>query len=77
MGKNKIIDEDNVKLFLKTTIGEIFSNACTHNNIDEYYYFKEITFENDNYYLTVNFVDYGNIITKNVIVYFNDKNMIY
>lgn len=55
--QNIIEDEKNVKLFLKTTIGEVFSNAYTHNNINEYYYFKEITSENGNFYLTVNIVD--------------------
>lgn len=77
MDRNIIMDEDNVKLFLKTTIGEIFSNACIHNNINEYYYFKEIIYENDNFYLTVNIVDYGNTITKNVMTYINNKNMDY
>lgn len=72
--QNIIEDEKNVKLFLKTTIGEVFSNAYTHNNINEYYYFKEITSENGNFYLTVNIVDYGNTITKNVIAYFNNQN---
>lgn len=75
MDTNVILDKDNVQSFLKTTIGEVFSNACIHNNINEYYYFKDIIFENDNFYLIVNVVDYGNTIAKNVESYFR-KNKI-
>ena len=77
MNTNIIMDEDNVKLFLKTTIGEVFSNACIHNNINEYYYFKEIIHENSNFYLIVNIVDYGNTIKRNVLSYCKNKNQIY
>ena len=70
MDTNVILDKDNVQSFLKTTIGEVFSNACIHKNINEYYYFKDIIFENDNFYLIVNVVDYGNTIAKNVESYF-------
>lgn len=77
MDTNIILNKDKVQLFLKTTIGEVFSNAYTHNNINEYYYFKNIIFENNNYYLIVNVVDYGNTITRNVESYFRNKNKIY
>lgn len=77
MDTNVILDKDNVQLFLKTTIGEVFSNAYIHNKINEYYYFKDIAFENNNLFLTVNVVDYGNTITKNVEKYFHDKKTVY
>lgn len=78
MDTNMILDKDKVQLFLKTTIGEVFSNACIHNNINEYYYFKDIIFEDENFYLIVNVVDYGNTITitRNVELYFRNKNKI-
>lgn len=72
--KNIIIDKDNVQSFLKTTIGEVFSNACNHNNINEYYYFKDTIFEDDKFYLIVNVLDYGNTIAKNVNTYFHNRN---
>ena len=76
MDTNMILDKDKVQLFLKTTIGEVFSNVYIHNNINEYYYFKDIIFKDENFYLTVNVVDYGNNITRNVELYFRNKNKI-
>lgn len=71
---NMIYNLDKVQLFLKTTIGEIFSNAFIHNDINEYYYFKYISDNLDNSkYLFVNIIDYGNTIPKNVQHFLDDK----
>lgn len=71
---NMMQNLDKVQLFLKTTIGEIFSNAFIHNDVNEYYYFKYISDNLDSSkYLFVNIIDYGNTIPKNVQCFLDNK----
>lgn len=73
--KNIMINQEKMLLFLKTTIGEIFSNAIYHNESGEYYFFKDIqrNDKDNTFYLTVNVIDYGNTIIKNVKAYFKEN----
>lgn len=71
--KNYTIRENAVKEFLTTTIGEIFSNAFLHSARDELSLIYDIELKNDNFYLCVTVLDYGNTIGKNVRDYFKEK----
>ena len=64
--KNITLDEEEIKEFLSTTIGEIFSNSINHSNQDEIFFMFDIHYEKDDFYLCVNVIDYGTTIITNV-----------
>lgn len=52
--------------FLITTIGEVFSNSTNHSEQDEMLLMFNVEKKDRNYYLTVNIIDYGTTIVTNV-----------
>ena len=68
--ENVTIEENTVEEFLITTIGEIFSNAFSHSERDEVFFLYDIQKENDDFYLCVTVIDYGNTIVHNVREFF-------
>ena len=72
--KNITLDEEEIKEFLSTTIGEIFSNSINHSNQDEVFFMFDIHYEKGDFYLCVNVIDYGTCITFMVKLY-NDEIM--
>lgn len=64
--KNITLDEDEIREFLSTTIGEIFSNSINHSNQNEVFFMFDIHYEKDEFYLCVNVIDYGTTIISNV-----------
>lgn len=72
--KNVIIEPEQVKEFLSTTIGEIFSNCFLHSNRDEAFFMFDIVLEDNDFYLYVNISDFGTTIINNVKNYFKEKN---
>lgn len=73
--KNFTIQEKELKEFLTTTIGEIFSNAFLHSEKEETFFFYDIESINDDYYLCVTVIDYGNTIVHNVKEFFEKEKM--
>lgn len=68
--KNMTINEKEVKEFLSTTIGEVFSNCFLHSNQDEALFMYDILTENDDFYLCVSIIDFGTTIVGNVQEFF-------
>lgn len=68
--KNITLDEDEIREFLSTTIGEIFSNAINHSHEEEIFFMFDIHYEKGDFYLWVNVIDYGKTIITNVKNYF-------
>ena len=66
VNKNLTINSETVKEFLSTTIGEIFSNSINHSEQDEIFFMYNISFEQDDFYLYINIIDYGTTIVSNV-----------
>lgn len=64
--KNVILNAAEMKEFLSTTIGEIFSNSINHSEQDEVYFMYDIMYEDSEFYLCVNILDYGTTIIDNV-----------
>ena len=73
--KNFTIGENEVKEFLTTTVGEIFSNAFLHSEKEETFFFYDIESKNGNFYLCVTVIDYGNTIVHNVKEFFQQEQM--
>mgnify|MGYP003304193813 FL=1 len=73
--KNFTLNTDEVKEFLSTTIGEIFSNCFLHSNQEEAFFMCDISYEEGEFYLWVNIIDYGTTVVSNVKEYFrkNEK----
>lgn len=67
--RNLTINSETVKEFLSTTIGEIFSNSINHSEQDEIFFMYDISYENGNFYLCINIIDYGKTIVSNVKSY--------
>lgn len=67
--KNLTINSETVKEFLSTTIGEIFSNSINHSEQDEIFFMYDISFEDGDFYLCINVIDYGSTIVANVKKY--------
>lgn len=65
--KNLMISD--VKEFLITTIGEIFSNAFNHSDENSVYFMYDIECNVGKYYLVVNITDFGKNIISNVQEY--------
>ena len=76
LSKSIVHKKNKIEEFLKTTIGEIFSNASYHNQIKEYYFFFFFSLIEGEIYLTVNVIDYGNTIIANVNKYFKENNIV-
>lgn len=62
--KNLIFKD--VKEFLVTTIGEIFSNAFNHSDENDVFFMYDIEQRDGKFYLVINITDYGKTITGNV-----------
>lgn len=71
--KNFTIGKNEVKEFLTTTIGEIFSNAFLHSEEDELFFIYDIEKKREDFYLCITVIDYGNTIVHNVKEYFEEK----
>lgn len=75
--KNFTLGKNELKEFLTTTIGEIFSNAFLHSAKDELFFIYDIEREKKDFYLCVTVIDYGNTIVHNVKEYFEkEKNSV-
>lgn len=70
ISKNIVIDANEIKEFLSTTIGEIFSNSINHSEQDELFFMYDIESIAEDFYLCVNIVDYGTTIVDNVKKFF-------
>ena len=64
---------ENVKEFLITTIGEVFSNAFYHGNENLVHFMYDIEKQKENYHLVINITDYGKTIIGNVQDYLNES----
>lgn len=64
--KSLTINETEVREFLSTTIGEIFSNSINHSEQETTYFMFDVVYENEKFFLYVNIVDYGSTIVGNV-----------
>ncbi len=76
--KNFTLNRKLLKEFLTTTIGEIFSNAFLHSDRKELYFIYDIEKVNDDFFLCVTVIDYGNTIVHNVKEFYkkSDKEFI-
>ena len=72
--KNVTLNTDQIKEFLATTIGEIFSNCFLHSNEDEAFFMFDVKLEKKNFYLCVNITDYGTPLVNNVRSFFENNN---
>lgn len=64
--QNLSLNEETIREFLSTTIGEIFSNSINHSHQDEIFFMFDIHYEKGDFYLCVNVIDYGRTIIANV-----------
>jgi len=71
--KNVTLNTDQIKEFLSTTIGEIFSNCFLHSNKDEAFLMFDVSYKEGQFYLCVNITDYGTILINNVKSHFNKR----
>lgn len=67
---NVALNADEIKEFLSTTIGEIFSNCFLHSNRNEAFLLYDIKLIDKFFYLTVNITDFGKTLVSNVKDYF-------
>lgn len=68
-------NQEDLKDFINTTIGEIFSNSCNHSNQDNVYFASFVQKESDNIFLYVSIIDYGRTIASNVRAFLNKKDI--
>lgn len=73
VGHNLAINGEQLKEFLATTIGEIFSNCINHSEQDIVLLLFDIIFENDELYLYINVIDFGVTLVTNVQNYMSKK----
>lgn len=71
--KNLVIDDSKVQEFLSTTIGEVFANAINHSRQETYYFFYDILYQDANFYLDINVIDFGTTLCRNVKEYYKKK----
>lgn len=75
--KNIVVDRNQIKEFLSTTIGEIFSNAINHSNQKNFFFAYDLIYDNsgdeDDFYLEANVIDYGNTLIRNVQLFFEKQ----
>lgn len=69
--KSLSINKTDLKNFLNTTIGEVFSNSINHSNNEEVFLLHTIGWEKDKTYLYVSVIDYGKTIVSNVREFLN------
>lgn len=67
--RNLAFNPTEIKEFLSTTIGEIFSNSINHSAQDITFFMFDITLKNECILLYVNIIDYGTTIVENVREY--------
>lgn len=60
------INDNELRDFLTTTIGEIFSNSYNHSEQNEVFFMFDVVIEKNDFYLYVNIIDYGTTIIHNV-----------
>ncbi len=77
VSRNLTINSEKVKEFLSTTIGEIFSNSINHSDQEEVFFMFDIQYQENEFYLCVNIIDYGTTIISNVKSYFEKRDIIY
>ncbi|MCB6191492.1 hypothetical protein [Blautia marasmi] len=73
--KNITINQKELKEFLSTTIGEIFSNSINHSNQEAFFFMYDIMYENEDFYLCINIIDYGKTIIDNVQAFHQNPQM--
>lgn len=73
ISKNLTINRKDIKEFLNTTLGEIFSNCFNHSDTNKAYYMNDIITENGKFYICVSIFDYGKTIINNVKEYYIRK----
>ncbi|MDD3168591.1 MAG: hypothetical protein PHC91_03885 [Eubacteriales bacterium] len=73
--QNIAINKNQIKEFLSTTIGEIFSNAINHSNQKNFFFAYDLIYskEEEDFYLVSNVIDYGTTLVKNVKLYFEKQ----
>lgn len=59
-------NQDDLKDFLSTTIGEIFSNSYNHSNQHNVFFASFVEREEENIFLYVSIIDYGRTISSNI-----------
>ena len=69
-----IYNDNELRDFLTTTIGEIFSNSLNHSEQDEVFFLFNVEKEKDDFYLYVSIIDYGTTIISNVRGFLKDTN---
>ena len=73
--KNVTINQKELKEFLSTTIGEIFSNSINHSNKEAFFFMYDIIYEKREFYLCINIIDFGKTIIDNVRMFHQDSEM--
>ncbi len=73
VNRNVTLNSKALEEFLKTTIGEIFSNCFNHSDSKQVYFMCDVHKIYNEYYLSVVIFDYGKTIVSNVKEYFGDK----
>ena len=71
--KNLSINSNELREFLSTTIGEIFANSIMHSEQDELFFMYDIMFDDDEFFLCINIIDYGTTIIDNVKRHFRTQ----
>lgn len=71
--RSLIINEEELRDFLTTVIGEIFSNSINHSEQDEVFLLFDVKKVECDFYLYVSIIDYGTTIISNVRKFFADK----
>lgn len=66
---NLVLELEDAKEFLITTIGEIFSNAFNHSDENKVYFMYDIEVHEGRVFLVINITDYGKTIIGNVQEY--------
>lgn len=75
VNKSVTLNSSALKEFLKTTIGEIFSNCFNHSDSEKAYFICDIQKILNEYYLSVVIFDYGKTIISNVKEHFKNENI--
>lgn len=73
--KNVTLNSGMLEEFLKTTIGEIFSNCFNHSDSKCAFFMCDIQKINNEYFLSVVIFDYGKTIVSNVREHLKDEDL--
>lgn len=68
-------DQDELKDFLNTTIGEIFSNSTNHSNQENVFFASFVQKNGEDIFLYVSIIDYGTTIVSNVRRFLDNQDM--